>query len=163
MTSPHVNVLRSVDATGVNVAIHDHESFESPIRSPQDFADALGYQLSRITKTVFLRSKSSGHYAVAVCAMDRKLDFAAIADGLHQSTRMEVASAEELDRVIGYPKHGVSPLGLPSDVAVVVDEALLAEPTVLIGGGAAGVELELAPADLVWASGARVAQIGITN
>lgn len=163
MSTPHVNVLRSVDESGVNYTIHDHASFDTPIKSPQDFAGALGYPLRRITKTVFLRSKSAEErFAAVVCGMDRKLDFTAISEALQPPARMEVARAEELDRIASYPAHGVSPLGLPAGVDVLVDEALLGEETILVGGGTVGVELELSPADLVWTASARVAQICAT-
>jgi Cys-tRNA(Pro)/Cys-tRNA(Cys) deacylase len=41
----------------------------------------------------------------------------------------------------------------------VVDRLLLDYPSILIGGGAAAVEIEIAPADLVRISGAAVASI----
>lgn len=160
MNSPHPKVFSLLGESGVDAKIHDHEAFATRISSPQDFADALGYSLRRITKTVFLRSKSSSErYAVAVCGMDRKLDFKAIAGSVEPPERMEVASADDLDRITGYPKHGVSPLGLPAGVEVLLDESLLDETTVLVGGGAAGVEIELDPSDLAAIAGARIAKI----
>jgi Cys-tRNA(Pro)/Cys-tRNA(Cys) deacylase len=39
---------------------------------------------------------------------------------------------------------------------VIVDAAVLAEPVVSIGGGAHGIQLQLAPADLVRVTGATV-------
>lgn len=62
---------------------------------------------------------------------------------------MEVASPEALNSSLGYPRNGVSPLGAPADIPVLLDEAVLNYPTVLVGGGATGIEIELSPKDLV--------------
>lgn len=59
-----------------------------------------------------------------------------------------MAKTEELAEIIGYPPNGVSPLGAPNDVPVLVDDSLLEFPSVLIGAGQAAVEIELPPTDL---------------
>ena len=74
-------------------------------------------------------------------------------------SRVEVASAEDLSVKTGYPRNGVSPLGLADGISIVVDRALLDYPSILIGGGATAVEIEIAPADLVRISGAAVTSI----
>ena len=61
----------------------------------------------------------------------------------------------------GYPRNGVSPLGLAGGIAVVVDSRLFDYPTILIGGGATAIEIEIAPSDLVRLSGATVQGITV--
>ena len=131
-----------------------HDSFSFPITSPMDFANALGYSLDRITKSVFLRSKSKDKYVMAVCSMSRKLNFAQLAT-LAGVAKLEVAEKQELADKVGYPINGVCPIGLSPGIQVFIDDALLAHPTVLIGSGEAAVEVELSPADLVTVSEAR--------
>lgn len=160
MPTVHSRVREALDRSDLDVTVHDHASLPGPIRSPQDFADALGYSLDRITKSVFLRARSGTTHAVAVCAMGRKLDMAQVS-AIVGAGRMELAGPDELARVLDYPRHGVSPLGVPATVMVLVDEGLLVEPTVLVGAGAAGVEVEVAPRDLVAAAGAVVAEIAL--
>jgi Cys-tRNA(Pro)/Cys-tRNA(Cys) deacylase len=154
----HPRVKEAIATAGIQVAVHDHAALPSEIKNPNDFAAALGYPMSRITKTLFLKSRSDATFAVAVCSMDRRLDFnlAAQAVGVR---RLETASTDELDRETGYPRNGVSPLGLPDGVTVLVDKGLFDYPTVLVGGGATGVEVELTPPDLVRLSAATVAAI----
>ncbi|WP_187774231.1 aminoacyl-tRNA deacylase [Lolliginicoccus suaedae] len=160
MPTVHGRIREVLDRGDLDVTVHEHASLPGPIRSPQDFADALGYSLDRITKSVFLRARNGASHAVAVCAMGRKLDMGRVA-GLVGTGRMELAGAEELARVLDYPRHGVSPLGVPSPVMVLVDAGLLDQPTILVGGGAAGVEVEIAPRDLVAAAGAVVADLAV--
>lgn len=158
MTELHPRVRDSLARVGSAVTVHDHALLDREVRSPADFAAALAYPLDRITKSVFLAARG-GAYAVAVCAMPRKLDFPALSAALAQAGRMQVAEPDALEATLGYPRNGVSPLGVPSGVAVVLDDELLRWPTVLIGGGATGVEVEIAPEELVRLSGAVVARI----
>ena len=138
--------------------IYDHGNFTPQIRTPLDFASALGYPTPRITKTLFLRSHDGQTHSAAVCSVDQRLDFESTADAIG-AKRVKVASLDDLRSLTGYPSGGVSPLGLASGIAVVVDMQLFEYPTVLIGGGTAGIEIELSPAELVRISGATVQSI----
>ena len=149
----HKNVQAAISGSGIEYRIHDHGNYTPEIKSPHDFAMALKYSIQRISKTLFLRSRDGHFYAVAVCSINRRVDFRSIANAIGAS-RLEVASPEELQARTGYPKNGVSPLGLTKDISVAVDSTLFDYPTILIGAGAAAIEIELAPADLVRLSGA---------
>ena len=78
--------------------------------------------------------------------MDRRLNFRSIANAIG-TKRVEAASPEYLQIKTGYPRNGVSPLGLAEDITVVVDRLLFDYPTVLIGGGTAEIEIELSPSE----------------
>jgi Cys-tRNA(Pro)/Cys-tRNA(Cys) deacylase len=158
MNELHKNVQDAISKLGTEYKVHDHSKFSSEIRNPNDFAAALGYSIQRITKTLFLRGHDGQTYAAAVFSMDRRLDFKSTANAIG-TKRVEAASSENLQVKTGYPKNGVSPLGLAEDITVVVDRLLLDYPTVLIGGGATGIEVELSPSDLVRISGATVESI----
>ncbi|MBO9619955.1 MAG: YbaK/EbsC family protein [Niabella sp.] len=135
-----------------------HDSFSTPINSPVDFANAVNYELSRITKSVFLRSKQKDKYIMAVCSMGKKIDFARLA-ALAGVTKLEVAEKQELADKIGYPVNGVCSIGISPDIPIFIDKALTSFPTILIGSGEAAVEIELSPAALVTLSKATVDQI----
>lgn len=154
----HTSVQAALSGPKVEHKVHDHGDLPSEINSPHDFAAALGYPVQRIARTLFLRSHDRQSHAVAVWSADRRLNFkaAASAAGLK---RVEAASPEELQAKTGYPRNGVSPLGLTGDIAVVVDGSLLGYETILIGGGVTAIEVELAPADLIRVTGATVADI----
>ncbi len=154
----HVNVRAAISGLDVKYKVYDHADFAAEISSPADFAAALGYPVERIAKTLFLCSQDRRVYAAAVCPASRRLDFKSAA-GAVGVKRVQAASAEDLQARTGYPGNGVSPLGLAGGIAVVVDSLLLDYPTVLIGGGAAAVEIEISPSDLVQISGAEVKSI----
>ncbi len=154
----HKNVQAALNGLQTDYKIHDHSEFSPEIKSPQDFAAALGYPIQRITKTLFLRSQDRQVYAAAVCSIDRRLSFKSTASAIGVN-RIEVASAEDLRARTGYPRNGVSPLGLTKNITVVADRLLFDYPTILIGGGATAIEIELSPSDLISISGATLESI----
>jgi Cys-tRNA(Pro)/Cys-tRNA(Cys) deacylase len=127
-----------------------------PIASPWDFAAAAGAEPRQVAKTVLVADRGrrsaarlaapEGAYAAAVLSFCRRIALQPLAAAMGWSG-CEMARREELEAVTGYPRLGVSPLGLPCPVFV--DEDLLALPAVFIGAGTAGVELELEPRALV--------------
>ena len=158
MTTIDPRVRRHIESLDVLCTIRYHRDFPADIRTPADFADALGYELARITKSVFCRAQSKGSYAVLVAPMDQRIDFKRAAQAL-DAGRLEVASPEELEQITGYPRHGVSPFGLDSKVSVVVARELLRYESVLVGAGALGVEIEVSPLELIDATKALVENI----
>ena len=63
------------------------------------------------------------------------------------------------ERATGYVAGGISPVGQRKRLRVVIDASALGFGTVFCSAGRRGLEIELAPADLVRAAGATVAAI----
>jgi prolyl-tRNA editing enzyme YbaK/EbsC (Cys-tRNA(Pro) deacylase) len=61
--------------------------------------------------------------------------------------------------VTGYERYTITPFGATRAWPVIADAAILGEPVVSIGGGARGVNLHVAPADLVAALDADVVDV----
>ncbi len=155
----HAKVANALTGISAPFHVHRHASFGKPITSPQDFAEAVGYPLHRITKTLFVRCRGADTRAMVVCPMGRRVDFAAVAAALG-CKKVEVAPLEELRDKIGYPPNGVSPFGL-NGTAVLMDEGLLEQPTILVGAGEEGVEIEISPQDLRGLTGASVLKLAL--
>ena len=155
----HQKVRDCLEQGGVAYTLHRHADFEQVIGNPMDFAAALGYPPERITKAVFLESRKGDKHAIALCSVTEKLDLSAIAAAL-EAKRMTMAKPERLAELIGYPSMGVSPIGV-DPVPVFMDEALCALPTVLIGAGAVGVEVEIEPNTLARLINARVMRLTV--
>jgi Cys-tRNA(Pro)/Cys-tRNA(Cys) deacylase len=71
-----------------------------------------------------------------------------------------MAQAVAAERATGYVAGGISPVGQRKRLPVVLDASAMRFATVFGSGGRRGLEIELAPADLVRAAGAKVASIG---
>jgi Cys-tRNA(Pro)/Cys-tRNA(Cys) deacylase len=119
-------------------------------------SDALGIAPERVFKT--LVAEVDGALTVGVVPVSGHLDLKALAAaaGGKKAVMADMAAAE---RATGYVAGGISPLGQRRPLPVVIDSSALGFVTIFCSGGRRGLEIELAPADLVRAAGARVAAI----
>ena len=116
-------------------------------------SDALGVAPEQVFKR--LVAEVDGALTVGVVPVAGQLDLKALAAaaGGKKAVMADVAAAE---RATGYVAGGISPLGQRRRLPVVIDSSALEFATIFCSGGRRGLEIELAPADLVRAAGARV-------
>jgi Cys-tRNA(Pro)/Cys-tRNA(Cys) deacylase len=67
--------------------------------------------------------------------------------------------AAEAERITGYHVGGISPFGQKKRVRAFIERSVLAYPQVVCNGGRRGLQLELAPADLVRVLSATTAEL----
>ena len=119
-------------------------------------SEALGVRPERVFKT--LVADVDGQLTVGVVPVSGSLDLKALAAAVG-GRKAAMADRVQAERSSGYVTGGIAPIGLRKRLPVVVDESALAYPTVFCSAGQRGLEIELAPADLIKAAGARVASI----
>lgn len=138
-------------------AYHVHEYAHDPA-APYglEAAQALGTEPDRVFKTL-ITSVASG-LAVAVIPVSGELDLKAMAQAL-RAKRVTMAEPALAERATGYVIGGISPLGQKRRLSTIIDESAVLWPTVFVSGGHRGLEIELAPADLVALTGARLATV----
>jgi Cys-tRNA(Pro)/Cys-tRNA(Cys) deacylase len=76
---------------------------------------------------------------------------------------MTLPDADEARGATGYERYTITPFGSTRRWPVVADAAIVAEPVVSIGGGGFGINLHLAPADLIVALDARIADVSVAE
>ena len=118
---------------------------------------ALGSDPRQVFKTLVTRVDGTLTVAVVPVATTLDLKALAAAAGGRRATMADPADAE---RTTGYVLGGISPLGQRKALPTVVDDSALGFPTVLVSAGRRGLQVELAPADLVRLTRARTAPIG---
>jgi Cys-tRNA(Pro)/Cys-tRNA(Cys) deacylase len=120
-------------------------------------SQALGVPPGRVFKTLI--AEVDGRLVAGVVPVDGQLDLKALAAALggKRAALAEVAAAE---RATGYVAGGISPVGQRKRLPVVLDRSAMEHATVFCSGGRRGLEIELAPADLVRVAAATVASIG---
>jgi prolyl-tRNA editing enzyme YbaK/EbsC (Cys-tRNA(Pro) deacylase) len=74
---------------------------------------------------------------------------------------MSLPDADEAQRVTGYVRYTITPFGSTRAWPVIADASVMSQPVVAIGGGARGVNLHLAPDDLVRVLDAAVVDVSI--
>jgi Cys-tRNA(Pro)/Cys-tRNA(Cys) deacylase len=109
-------------------------------------AEAIGIGPERVFKT--LVAEVDGSLVVAVVPVTGELDLKALAQaaGGKRATMADRAVAE---RSSGYVRGGISPLGQRKKLPTVVDSSALALDRMFISAGRRGLQVGVAPADLI--------------
>jgi Cys-tRNA(Pro)/Cys-tRNA(Cys) deacylase len=147
----------ALERAKVPYTLHEYPHDPRASSYGMEASEALGIAPERMFKTL-VASVDGSALAVGVVPVHRQLDLKrlAAAVGGKKAVMAEVAAAE---RATGYVAGGISPVGQRRRLPVVVDASALEFPTMFCSGGRRGLEIELAPADLIRAAGATVAAI----
>jgi Cys-tRNA(Pro)/Cys-tRNA(Cys) deacylase len=148
----------TVALTRAGVAF-EARSYEHDPAAPSyglEAAEALGVAPERVFKTLLVQGEAG--LAVGIVPVDRQLDLKAVAAALG-AKKVAMADPAAAERSTGYVVGGISPIGQKRALPTVLDDSALAHATVLVSGGRRGLDLELAPADLVAVTRATTAPI----
>jgi Cys-tRNA(Pro)/Cys-tRNA(Cys) deacylase len=112
----------------------------------EEAARVLGLDPASVGKTLVARV--DGALVVAVVPVTDRLDLKALARAVG-GRRAAMADPGDAERATGYVVGGISPLGQRRHLPVVVDAPLAALDEIFVSGGRRGLELGLAPGDLL--------------
>ncbi|NNH69667.1 Cys-tRNA(Pro) deacylase [Nocardia uniformis] len=139
---------------------HDSRSDSYGAEAVSALAEQLGVGPEQIFKTLVI-DLGSGGLAVAVLPVPHTLSLKAAAAALGGG-KAAMADRAKAERTTGYVLGGISPLGQKKRLPTVIDESALRWDRVLCSAGKRGLEIELAPADLVALTGAVTAPVAAT-
>jgi Cys-tRNA(Pro) deacylase len=125
--------------------------------SAEEAAQLQAIPLGALLRTIVVRRGDDDYLFVLVPA-GRRFDWPKLRAHLGVS-RMSLPDADEARTVTGYERYTITPFGSTRAWPVIADATILGEPVVSIGGGARGVNIHLAPSDLVAALGADVVDV----
>ncbi|GAA5070163.1 YbaK/EbsC family protein [Thermocatellispora tengchongensis] len=150
--------MKTLRKSRVPFTPHRYEHDPARVRSRKDLAAEMGVPRDSVLKAVI--AHVDGRPVVAVAPASAEIDVAALARacggsgarlaGMAEVSRLGWATASEV----------MTPLALPY-LPVVVDVAVTAQPGVYVSSGRHGLELEVAPADLITITGAVTAPITV--
>jgi Cys-tRNA(Pro)/Cys-tRNA(Cys) deacylase len=140
-------------ATQAKIAFTVHEYPHDP--SNESFAleavEALGIPADRVFKTLIVLRDDKP--TVCVVPADATLD-------LHVLGKRTVMSpTDRAEKVTGYVAGGISPLGQRRPLPTLIDDSAMEHDTIFVSAGRRGLEIELAPTDLVALTKAEVKTI----
>lgn len=150
--------LRVLVRAGVAHTVHayDHHADGSTGGYGEQAARATGLDPRRVFKTLIATVDGAPHVAVVPVAGTLDLKALAAAAGGKRARMADPAVAE---RVTGYVRGGISPFGQRTTLPTLVDSSALSWPTVVVSVGRRGLQVELAPADLVRLTSATLAPL----
>jgi Cys-tRNA(Pro)/Cys-tRNA(Cys) deacylase len=141
----------AAERAGIAFAVHEYIHDPTAVSYGLEAAEKLGLDPARVFKT--LVADVDGSLTVAVLPVAAQLDLRAL------GKRAALADTNLAERTTGYVAGGISPLGQRKRLPTVVDDSALCHDTIHVSAGRRGLEIELAPADLLALTGGRTAAI----
>lgn len=150
-----------LDAAGVQYVAHEfhHEAGEKNYGLVA--AEALGVEPDRVFKTLVanLAVDRGVEQVVGIVPVSGQLSMRELSVAL-DGKRAEMCPVDVAQRITGYVVGGISPFGQKKRLRTAIDETCILFDTVFVSGGKRGLDLEIAPDDLVKVLDAIVAPIG---
>lgn len=151
--------IKAARAAGVSVLVHEYAHDPASNSYGLEAAEALGLDPQRVYKTLLVALNGDQRkLAVGVVPVSGQLDLKAMAAAC-KVKKVELADPSAAERATGYVVGGISPLGQRRRLPCVIDASASAQKSVFVSGGRRGMDIEIAPQDLVRLCGALVAAI----
>ncbi|MFH1808171.1 MAG: Cys-tRNA(Pro) deacylase [Pseudomonadota bacterium] len=147
------NAARLLDGLGITYTLREYEVDLEDLSAPA-VASKIGLPVEQVFKTLVARGDRGG-VLMAVVPGDATLDLKKLARA-SGDRRVELVPLREVEPLTGYVRGGVTTLGVRKPYPVFVDESLELFETVAVSAGRRGLQIVLAPADYLRATGARV-------
>ena len=141
MAAKDTPATRVAIRAGVGFAVHEYPHDPGTESFALEAAGALGVDPARVFKTLVVALRDG--FAVCIVPSDATLDLRAL--GKH----VAMAPVERAERVTGYVAGGISPLGQRRPLPTYLDDTATQLDTVFVSAGRRGLEIELAPDDLI--------------
>jgi prolyl-tRNA editing enzyme YbaK/EbsC (Cys-tRNA(Pro) deacylase) len=114
------------------------------------FCAAYGFALEDSANTIVVVGKSDPRrYAACIVLAPHRLDVNRTVRDRLGTRKASFAAAEETQALTGMEIGGVTPFGLPPDLPVWVDAAVMERPRVVLGGGSRSWKVIAAPSLLL--------------
>ena len=145
----------AIDATGIPHRIVRTRRAQSA----EESAELQGIELGALLRTIVVR-RGDDDYVFVLVPGGRRFDWPKVRAHLGVK-RLSLPDADEARDVTGYERGAITPFGASRAWPVIVDASAMDRSVVAIGGGAHGVNLHLAPSDLVVALDAEVVDVTV--
>jgi Cys-tRNA(Pro)/Cys-tRNA(Cys) deacylase len=131
---------------GIKFTVHSYDYDPEADSIGLQAAAALGVEPRRMLKTWM--AEVDGRPVAVVVPSDREVSMKKLAMALHGKTA-RMMRPPDAERLTGYHVGGISPFAQKKRVLVAIEQAALAEVTVFVNGGQRGLQIEIAPKDVV--------------
>lgn len=146
----------ALEKAGIAFTLHEYDYDPNAPRIGLHAAEALGIAPERLLKTLMAKAGNAIVCVLAPSDKEVSLKRLASAAGAKDAAMLPPAEAE---RITGYHVGGISPLGQRKRSDTFIERTALTHPTVLVNGGRRGLQIEIAPSDLVRAIDAKAADL----
>ena len=152
-------VRESLDASGIS---YETLACAEDLADTAEFCAHYGVPATEACNAIIVVVKSEPRRFVAcLVRADTRLDVNRKVRDLVGTKKLSFASADETTELTGQRIGGVSVAGLPADVPLYIDERVMEQPRVIIGGGNRTSKARVAPQELLKLPNAQVADVAI--
>lgn len=141
MAGRETPATRAARKARVDFRLHEYTHDPGADSYALEAAEALDLDPLRVFKTLVV--DRDGTLTVCIVPAADTLDLRSL------GKRAAMAPTDRAEKVTGYVAGGISPLGQRRQLPTLLDESAVAHPTIYVSAGRRGLEIELAPADLV--------------
>lgn len=146
--TPAVRALKKVGIVfKLHEYSHDSQTSSHAMSYGEEASTLLGVSPDQVFKTLLVET-STNQLAVAIIPVSHQLNLKSVAKALG-AKKVAMADPHEAEKATGYVLGGISPLGQKKRLPFVIDESVNNFATVYVSGGRRGLEIELAPDDLI--------------
>jgi Cys-tRNA(Pro)/Cys-tRNA(Cys) deacylase len=144
--------MRVLEGLGIPYTAHAYPAHE---RDAQMVAEHLDVPAGQVFKTLVV-PRHPGKNLLVLIPADRKLDLKRLAKAVGDK-KVKMATHAEAEKLTGLEVGGISPLALLNrGFSIVADASLVNWPTVFVSAGKKGINLGVAPEELLSATGAEL-------
>jgi Cys-tRNA(Pro)/Cys-tRNA(Cys) deacylase len=144
------NAIRILEAAGITHEVYTYDAADGKI-DVKAVAEKLGKSPSEFFKTLVARGGKNIYVFCVPGGAELDLKKAAKAAG---EKKIELAAVKELFPLTGYVRGGCSPVGMKKQYPLFVDIQAQGRDRIIVSGGAIGVQVSLAPENLLRVTGA---------
>lgn len=150
------NAARLLDRAGIKYDLIPYTVDENDLAAPH-VAEELGEDIATVFKTLVLAGDRTGHF-VCVVPGDHEVDLKAVAR-LSGNKRADLIPMKELLPTTGYIRGGCSPIGMKRQFPTFIHASCMDHERIYVSAGIRGLQIAIAPTDLVAFTRATVAEI----
>ena len=151
--------IKAAEKAKIRFTVHEYEHDPAAKSYGEEAAAVLKQNPERVFKTLIVALNGTNtQLAVGIVPVAKQLDLKNIATAA-KAKKAAMADVKAAERATGYVLGGISPLGQKKRLPTVVDKSALRFETIYVSAGRRGLEIELAPADLIKLCSAQTADI----
>jgi len=152
--TPAINLVKK---TKIAHTVHSYQHEPNHPSFGLEASEKLGIPPEQVFKTL-VAELGDGSLAVAIIPVNRMLSMKLLAKAAG-AKNAGMADRKVVEKTTGYVLGGVSPLGQKKLLKTFLDDSAAHLTTIYVSAGKRGLEIELAPADLLQLTRGSVAQL----
>lgn len=150
-----------MESQGIEFGLHEYDRGDELRDFGREAAEALGLAYDQVFKTLLVDTEGADAQrdpVVVVVPVSCKVSMKLVASAVG-AKKASMCEPDVAERITGYVVGGISPIGQRKRLRTVLDESVELFDTIYVSGGRRGLDISLAPTDLVELLDAVVAPI----